>query len=76
MHKKQKNTSNWDSDSIFSSYLHVGSLIQDTNLRVNMDVSWKRKPLKKNVIIYVKGMYVRTVLIYNLFCITIIVTKI
>lgn len=62
MHKKEKNTSNWDSDSIFS-YLHVGSLIQDTNLRVNMDVSWKRKALKKNVKMYVKGMYVRIVLI-------------
>lgn len=58
-----QNTSNWDSDSIFSSYLHVGSLIQDINFRVNMHVPWKPKPLKKNVKKYVKGIFNRAVLI-------------
>lgn len=45
----------------------MGSLIQDIKFKVNMDVPWKPKPLKKNVKMYVKSIYDGAVLIWNLF---------
>lgn len=62
MRKKQKTAPTGFLTQYFL-LLQVGSFIQDTKFKVNVDVPQKPKPLKKNVKIHVKGLYDRECLI-------------